>query len=150
MSWRRLVGALLLGLVALVVTMTAALAAHALTSTSPEASITVTLPVLAAAALLAVGLHELSHAAAFRALGGRPTFGWRSWTTFGPVLYVASPGCYYSRGGVLFAGVGAVLVLGALLIGVGTLAPTGTPAPAIPGSAPRAPAAAGRAGRSER
>lgn len=52
---------------------------------------------------LGVALHELAHAAAFRALDGRPRFGARLRTRLGPVLYVAAPGCYFGRGAYLAA-----------------------------------------------
>ena len=42
-------------------------------------------------------LHELAHAIAFSAYGGRPRFGFKPWTKFGPVFWVGAPGCYLSR-----------------------------------------------------
>ena len=75
--------------------------------------------------LLGLVLHELSHATAFLALGGRPRFGHKAWTKAGPVLSVSAPGFYFSRRAYLLAGVGAVLVLAAVLLGVVAVAPAG-------------------------
>ena len=113
-------------LVAIVVTMGAASAVLSLTGADP--GITIEIPQLLAAAVLGLVLHELSHAAAFLALGGRPRFGAKAWTRLGPVLYVSAPGSYFGRGAYVFAGVGAVLVLGVLLLAVVAIAPAGSAA----------------------
>ncbi len=121
-SW--LVGvSLVLALVALLVTANVALAVVYLTSGVAEFSLGLTSVVFGTA--LGLVLHELSHAAGFLLLGGRPRFGWRARTRLGPILYVCAPGSYFSRGGYLFAGLGAVGVLTVLLLGVVAVAPPG-------------------------
>ena len=37
-------------------------------------------------------LHEAVHGVFFLAFGGRPRFGFKPWTRFGPVFYAAAPG----------------------------------------------------------
>lgn len=123
MSWRQKLGATVFSLVAIVVTMGAAAAVLYVTGAEPE--VRIDLPHLLVAAVLGLVLHELSHAAAFLALGGRPRFGGKAWTRLGPVLYVCAPGSYLSRGAYVFAGIGAVLLLGALLLAVVAVAPAG-------------------------
>lgn len=122
-SSRAVVGSIVLGLVALLVTSNIAFGVLYLAGDEPE--IRIGIPSLLAGMVLGLVLHELSHAAGFVALGGRPKFGARGRTRLGPVFYVSSPGYYYSRGGFLFAGVGAVLVLAVLLLGVVAVAPAG-------------------------
>ena len=122
-SWRQKLGAAAFSLVAIVVTMGAASAVLYLTGADPE--LRIELPQLLAAAVLGLVLHELSHAAAFLAFGGEPKFGGKAWTRLGPVLYVCAPGSYFSRGAFVFAGLGAVLVLGVLLLAVVAVAPAG-------------------------
>ena len=122
-SWRQKLGATVFSLVAIVVTMGAAAAVLYVTGAEPE--VRIDLPHLLVAAVLGLVLHELSHAAAFLALGGRPRFGRKAWTRLGPVLYVCAPGSYLSRGAYVFAGIGAVLLLGALLLAVVAVAPAG-------------------------
>ena len=56
-----------------------------------------------AGAALGAALHELVHAAAFRALGGRPRFGAKGWTRLGPVLVTSAPGAYFRRSAYLAA-----------------------------------------------
>ena len=113
-SW--LVGvSLVLALVALLVTANVALAVLYLTSGVAEFSLGLTSVLFGT--VLGLVLHELSHAAGFLLLGGRPRFGWRARTRLGPILYVCAPGSYFSRGGYLFAGLGAVGVLTVLLLG---------------------------------
>ena len=126
-SGRQRLGALALSFVAVFVTMGIGLGAVSLTG--GEATLRVDLPRVLVGGLLGLVLHELSHAAAFLALGGRPRFGGKVWTRLGPVLSVSAPGAYLTRGAYLFAGVGAVLVLGVVLIGVGAVAPEGGRSP---------------------
>ena len=128
-SGRQRVGALVLSFVAVFVTMGVGLGAVSLAGGEP--ALRVDLPRILAGGLLGLVLHELSHAAAFLALGGRPRFGGKVWTRLGPVLSVSAPGAYFTRGAYLFAGVGAVLVLGVVLIGVGAVAPEGGAVAAI-------------------
>ena len=121
---RRLVAlSLALSVVAFAVTVNGALLVMWLAQ--GEAVLTIDIASVLAGTVAGLALHELSHAAAFLALGGRPRFGARARTRLGPVLYVSAPGYFYRRGGYLFAGVGAVLVLTALLLGVVAVAPTG-------------------------
>lgn len=122
-SGRQKLGAVVFSLVAIVLTLGAASAVLYLTGADPE--ITIELPQLLVAAVLGLVLHELSHAAAFLALGGRPRFGGKAWTRLGPVLYVCAPDCYFSRGAYVFAGIGAVLVLGGLFLAMVAVAPAG-------------------------
>lgn len=122
-SGRQKLGAIVCSLIGIVLTMGAASAVLYLTGADPE--ITIELPQLLVAAVLGLVLHELSHAAAFLALGGRPRFGGKAWTRLGPVLYVCAPGSYFSRGAYVFAGIGAVLVLGVFLLAVVAIAPAG-------------------------
>ena len=44
--------------------------------------------------VLGVILHEAVHGVFFLAFGGRPRFGFKPWTRFGPVFYAAAPGSY--------------------------------------------------------
>ena len=93
--------------------------------TGADPEITLKAPQLLIAAVLGLVLHELSHAAAFLAFGGRPRFGGKAWAKLGPVLSVSARGSYFNRGAYVFAGVGAVLVLGVLLLAVVAVAPAG-------------------------
>ncbi|MYD66228.1 MAG: DUF3267 domain-containing protein [Chloroflexi bacterium] len=122
-SGRQKLVAAVFSLVAIAVTMGAASAVLSLTGADP--GITIEIPQLLAAAVLGLVLHELSHAAAFLAFGGRPRFGAKAWTRLGPVLSVCAPGSYFGRGAYVFAGIGAVLVLGVLLLAVVAIAPAG-------------------------
>lgn len=122
-SGRQKLVAAVFALVALVSTMGAAVAVLSLTGAEPE--IRIELSQLLVAAALGLVLHELSHAGAFLALGGRPRFGGKAWTRLGPVLYVCAPGSYLSRGAYVFAGIGAVLLLSVLLLAVVAVAPAG-------------------------
>ncbi len=80
---------------------------------------------IALGAVLGVTLHELAHAIAFLAYGGRPRFGFKLWTRFGPVFWVGAPGCYLSRAKFAVAGLAPLLLLTALLLPVLFLAPVG-------------------------
>lgn len=122
-SGRQKLAAIAFAFLAIVVTMAAASAVLHLTGADPE--ITIELPQLLVAGVLGLVLHELSHATAFLMLGGRPRFGAKAWTRLGPVLYVCAPGSYFSQGAYVFAGVGAVLVLGVLLLAVVAIPPAG-------------------------
>lgn len=122
-SGRQKLVAAVFAIVAVVVTMGAASAVLSLTGADPE--IAIELPQLLVAAVLGLVLHELSHAAAFLVFGGRPRFGGKAWTRLGPVLYVSAPGSYFSQGAYVFAGIGAVLMLGVLLLAVVAIAPAG-------------------------
>ena len=66
-------------------------------------------------ALLGVILHEGFHGAFFMAFGGRPRFGFKPWTRFGPVFYAASPGSYFDRPRYLAAGLAPAVLLTAVL-----------------------------------
>ena len=123
-SGRQRFGALVLSLVAVFATM--GIGSGVLHLAGGDAAVRIDLPRLLTAGVLGLVLHELSHAAAFLALGGRPRFGWRARTRLGPILYVCAPGSYFSRGGYLFAGPGAVGILTVLLLGVVALAPPGS------------------------
>ena len=46
------------------------------------------------ASFVGVILHEAVHGVFFLAFGGRPRFGFKPWTRFGPVFYAAAPGSY--------------------------------------------------------
>ena len=48
--------------------------------------------------VLGVILHEAVHGVFFLAFGGRPRFGFKPWTRFGPVFYAAAPGSYLAAG----------------------------------------------------
>ena len=70
-------------------------------------------------------LHELAHAIAFLAYGGRPRFGFKPWTKFGPVFWVGAPGCYLSRSKFTVAALAPPVLLTALLPPVLLFAPVG-------------------------
>ena len=79
-------------------------------STPPGAS--VALPFLAGIAVTFV-LHELAHAAAFRALGARPRVGVMRRGGL-PYIYVSAPGHPFTRGRFLAAGTAPLVLLDAL------------------------------------
>ena len=56
-------------------------------------------------------LHEACHGVFFLAFGGRPRFGFKPWTKFGPVFYAAAPGSYFDRSQYLAAGLAPAVVL---------------------------------------
>ncbi len=60
-------------------------------------------------------LHEAVHGVFFLAFGGRPHFGFKPWTRFGPVFYVAAPGSYFDRPRYLAAGVSPAVLLTSVL-----------------------------------
>ena len=60
-------------------------------------------------------LHEATHGVFFLAFGGRPRFGFKPWTRFGPVFYAAAPGTYLGRHRYLAAGLAPAVLLTALL-----------------------------------
>ena len=70
-------------------------------------------------------LHELAHAIAFLAYGGRPRFGFKLRTKFGPVFWVGAPGCYLSRSKFTVAALAPPVLLTALLPPVLLFAPVG-------------------------
>ncbi len=70
-------------------------------------------------------LHELAHAVAFLAYGGRPRFGFKPWTKFGPVFWVGAPGCYLGKTKFTVAALAPPALLTALLPPVLLLAPVG-------------------------
>ena len=78
-------------------------------------------------AVAAPVLHELVHAAAFRALGARPRFGAKLRTRLGPVLYVSAPGAYLGRGRYLAAGLAPLALLTPALWAALALAPADGP-----------------------
>ena len=65
--------------------------------------------------VLGVILHEAVHGVLFLAFGGRPRFGFKPWTRFGPVFYAAAPGSYLDRPRYLAAGLGPAALLTAAL-----------------------------------
>ena len=71
-------------------------------------------------------LHELAHAIAFSAYGGRPRFGFKPWTKFGPVFWVGAPGCYLSRTKFTVAALAPPVLLTVLLLPALLLAPVGS------------------------
>ena len=62
-------------------------------------------------AVLGVILHEAFHGVFFLAFGGRPRFGFKPWTKFGPVFYAAAPGSYFDRSHYLAAGLAPAVLL---------------------------------------
>ena len=65
--------------------------------------------------VLGVILHEAVHGVLFLAFGGRPRFGFKPWTRFGPVFYAAAPGSYLDRPRYLAAGLAPAVLLTAAL-----------------------------------
>ena len=65
--------------------------------------------------VLGVILHEAVHGVLFLAFGGRPRFGFKPWTRFGPVFYAAAPGSYLDRRRYLAAGLAPAVLLTAAL-----------------------------------
>ena len=73
--------------------------------------------------VLGVILHEAVHGVFFLAFGGRPRFGFKPWTRFGPVFYAAAPGSYLSRPRYVAAGLApAVLLTAALAVALAFVA----------------------------
>ena len=60
-------------------------------------------------------LHEGVHGVFFLAFGGRPRFGFKPWTRFGPVFYAAAPGSYLDRPRYLATGLAPAVLLTAAL-----------------------------------
>ena len=65
--------------------------------------------------VLGVILHEAVHGVFFLAFGGRPRFGFKPWTRFGPVFYAAAPGSYLDRPQYLAAGLSPAVLLTSVL-----------------------------------
>ena len=65
--------------------------------------------------VLGVILHEAVHGVFFLVFGGRPRFGFKPWTSFGPVFYAAAPGSYLDRPRYLAAGLAPAVLLTAAL-----------------------------------
>ena len=65
--------------------------------------------------VLGVILHEAVHGVFFLAFGGRPRFGFKPWTRFGPVFYAAAPGSYFDRPRYLAAGLSPAVLLTSVL-----------------------------------
>ncbi len=65
--------------------------------------------------VLGVILHEGVHGVFFLAFGGRPRFGFKPWTRFGPVFYAAAPGSYLDRPRYLAVGLAPAVLLTAAL-----------------------------------
>ena len=65
--------------------------------------------------VLGVILHEAVHGVFFLAFGGRPRFGFKPWTRFGPVFYAAAPGSYLDRPRYLAAGLSPAVLLTSVL-----------------------------------
>ena len=61
--------------------------------------------------VLGVVLHESVHGVLFLTFGGRPCFGFKPWTRFGPVFYAAAPGSYLDRPRYLAAGLAPAVLL---------------------------------------
>ena len=80
---------------------------------------------IALGTVVGVTLHELAHAIAFLAYGGRPRFGFKLWTRFGPVFWAGAPGCYMSKAKFAVAGLAPLVLLTALLLPALLLAPLG-------------------------
>ena len=85
----------------------------------------VLVPGIVIGAMLGVTLHELAHAIAFLSYGGRPRFGFKLWTRFGPVFWAGAPGCYMSRAKFAVAGLAPLALLTALLLPALLLVPVG-------------------------
>ena len=65
--------------------------------------------------VLGVILHEAVHGVFFLVFGTRPRFGFKPWTSFGPVFYAAAPGSYLDRPRFLAAGLAPAVLLTAVL-----------------------------------
>ena len=65
--------------------------------------------------VLGVILHEAVHGVLFLVLGAWPRFGFKPWTSFGPVFYAAAPGSYLDRPRFLTAGLAPAVLLTAVL-----------------------------------
>ena len=65
--------------------------------------------------VVGVILHEAVHGIFFLAFGGRPRFGFKPWTRFGPVFYAAAPGSYLSRPRYVAVGLAPAVLLTAAL-----------------------------------
>ena len=65
---------------------------------------------------LGVILHEAVHGVFFLAFGGRPRFGFKPWTRFGPVFYAAAPGSYLDRPRYIAAGLAPAVLLTSALV----------------------------------
>ena len=65
--------------------------------------------------VLGVILHEAVHGVFFLAFGGRPRFGLKPWTRFGPVFYAAAPGSYLDRPRYLATGLAPAVLLTSVL-----------------------------------
>ena len=74
-------------------------------------------------------LHELAHAVAFLAYGGRPRFGFKPWTKFGPVFWVGAPGCYLSRAKFIGIGACATVTLDRAVVACSAYCACGGPCP---------------------
>ena len=61
--------------------------------------------------VLGVVLHESVHGVLFLTFGGRPCFGFKPWTRFGPVFYAAAPGSYLDRPRYLAVGLAPAVLL---------------------------------------
>ena len=88
---------LLVGVVGLVIMlMSLAAASFVVEATSDSDVITLEGEVfiigLGVGTVLGIVLHELVHGVFFFVFGGRPRFGFKPWTRFGPVFYAAAPG----------------------------------------------------------
>ena len=66
-------------------------------------------------AVMGVVLHELVHGVFFLAFGGRPRFGFKPWTRFGPVFYAAAPGSYFTKLEYAASGLAPAVLLTVLL-----------------------------------
>ena len=118
----------IVGLVAFFASLAAAVAILGAATGSGEATIgggTFVVGVLAGT-VLGVVLHEAVHGLVFMMFGGRPRFGLKPWTRFGPVFYAAAPGSYLGKWRYVAAGLGpAVLLTVALAIALALAAESG-------------------------
>ena len=64
---------------------------------------------------MGVVLHELVHGGFFLAFGGRPRFGFKPWTRFGPVFYAAAPRSYFTKLEYAASGLAPAVLLTVLL-----------------------------------
>ena len=112
---------LLVGVVGLVIMlMSLAAASFVVEATSDSDVITLEGEVfiigLGVGTVLGIVLHELVHGVFFFVFGGRPRFGFKPWTRFGPVFYAAAPGSYLRRADYIGVGLAPAVLVTALLM----------------------------------
>ena len=116
-SVKELLLAVLVGLVAFFVALTATAFIVGTATDSGEVTIDGGTFLLGSLVGLVLGviLHEAVHGVLFLAFGGRPRFGFKPWTRFGPVFYAAAPGSYLDRSRYLAVGLAPAVLLTAAL-----------------------------------